>query len=217
MNTIKKTSFMLALAFVSMLAPLSCRQAGNENTSASPEGITSPVIETIMARRSVRAYKPVPVSRDTMNVILECGINAPNGMNRQSWEIRVVDNAEAIAEVTSAFLAVNPKFGEDPGFVNMFRNAPVVAFIACNPAYGMSQIDCGLLGGNMVIAAKSLGIGSCCLGGPVQFLKSSEGKFFLDKLAFSDGYELLYAIAFGYPAENPEAKPRDKSKIVFVD
>ncbi len=210
-------NFMPALAIVSMLAPLSCRQAGNEDTAAQTEGITSPAIETIMARRSVRAYKPVPVSRDTMNVILKCGINAPNGMNRQSWEIRVVDNAASIAEVTSAFLAVNPAFGEAPGFINMFRNAPTVAFIACGTASGMSQIDCGLLGENMVIAARSLGIGSCCLGGPVQFIKSPEGKFFLDKLAFSPGYELLYAIAFGYPAEEPDAKPRDASKIAFVD
>lgn len=43
----------------------------------------------------------------------------------------------------------------------------------------MSQIDCGLLGGNIMIAATSLGLGTCCLGGPIAFLKSDEGKFFL--------------------------------------
>ena len=50
----------------------------------------------------------------------------------------------------------------------------------------------------------------------LNFLKSDEGKFFLDKLAFSEGYELLYAIAIGYPAESPEAKPRKSSKISYV-
>jgi nitroreductase len=36
------------------------------------------VIENIMARRSIRKYKPETVDRETMKKILECGINAPN-------------------------------------------------------------------------------------------------------------------------------------------
>ena len=199
-------------AALALLTLSSC----SNSTQQTPEGITSPAIRTIMARRSIRSYKSNPVSRDTLDVILNCGINSANAMNRQSWEIRVVDNASLIDSVTRAFLRVNPKMANTPGFVNMFRNAPSVIFIANETASGMSQIDCGLLGGNIMIAATSLGLGTCCLGGPIAFLKSDEGKFFLDKLAFSEGYELLYAIAIGYPAESPEAKPRKSSKISYV-
>lgn len=81
----------------------------------------------------------------------------------------------------------------------------------------MSQIDCGLLGANMILTAQSMGIGSCCLGGPVRFMKSPAAAGYLKKLDFSDGYELLYAIAFGYPDEAPAAKPRDTSKVKFID
>ena len=199
-------------AALALLTLSSC----SNSTQQTQEGITSPAIRTIMARRSIRSYKSNPVSRDTLDVILNCGINSANAMNRQSWEIRVVDNACLIDSVTRAFLRVNPKMANTPGFVNMFRNAPTVIFIANETASGMSQIDCGLLGGNIMIAATSLGLGTCCLGGPIAFLKSDEGKFFLDKLAFSEGYELLYAIAIGYPAESPEAKPRKSSKISYV-
>lgn len=199
-------------AALALLTLSSC----SNSTQQTPEGITSPAIRTIMARRSIRSYKSNPVSRDTLDVILNCGINSANAMNRQSWEIRVVDNASLIDSVTRAFLRVNPKMANTPGYVNMFRNAPSVIFIANETASGMSQIDCGLLGGNIMIAATSLGLGTCCLGGPIAFLKSDEGKFFLDKLAFSEGYELLYAIAIGYPAESPEAKPRKSSKISYV-
>ena len=199
-------------AALALLTLSSC----SNSTKQTPEGITSPAIRTIMARRSIRSYKSNPVSRDTLDVILNCGINSANAMNRQSWEIRVVDNASLIDSVTRAFLRVNPKMANTPGFVNMFRNAPAVILIANETASGMSQIDCGLLGGNIMIAATSLGLGTCCLGGPIAFLKSDEGKFFLDKLAFSEGYELLYAIAIGYPAESPEAKPRKSSKISYV-
>lgn len=205
-----------AIACAAMLA--SCSQNGSgESQTTTAKSTSETVIETIMSRRSVRQYQPAPVGRDTMQVILDCGINAPNGMNRQSWEIRVVDNPEYINGITELYLKANPKAAEDPAFKNMFRNAPTVVFIAHDPEYDMSSIDCGLLGENMILSAWSMGIGSCCLGGPVRFMKSPEAAEYLDRLGFSEGYELLYCIGFGYPAESPAAKTRDASKIKFVD
>lgn len=174
------------------------------------------VIETIMSRRSIRQYKDMPVKRTKMDTILMCGINAPNGMNRQSWEIRVVGK-EYIDGVTKLYVEENPDAAKDPSFKNIFRNAPVAVLVAADTEYELSQIDCGLLGENMMLSAWSMGIGSCCLGSPVRFLKSETAKEFYDKLQFSDGYELVYAIGFGYPDEAPAAKPRDAQKIKYVD
>lgn len=174
------------------------------------------VIETIMSRRSIRQYKDMPVERTKMDTILMCGINAPNGMNRQSWEIRVVGK-EYIDGVTKLYVEENPDAAKDPSFKNIFRNAPVAVLVAADTEYELSQIDCGLLGENMMLSAWSMGIGSCCLGSPVRFLKSETAKEFYDKLQFSDGYELVYAIGFGYPDEAPAEKPRDAQKIKYVD
>lgn len=180
--------------------------------------VCNPVIETIMTRRSIRKYKDNPVNRDTMQIILECGINAPNGMNKQSWEVRVVDNPEFINGITEVYKNANPKAAEDPSFKNMFRNAPTVAFIAHDPSYDCSQIDCGLLGENMILSAWSMGIGSCCLGGPVRFINTNpDAAPYLQKLGFSEGYKLIYCIAFGHPDETPDAKPRKKEKVKFVE
>lgn len=44
-----------------------------------------------------------------MQTIVECGINAPNGMNKQSWEVRVVDNPEFINGLTEIFKKKIPK------------------------------------------------------------------------------------------------------------
>lgn len=179
---------------------------------------TNQVIETIMARRSVRKYLPQPVNRDTMQVILDCGINAPNGQNKQSWAIRVVDNPEFINGLTEVYKKANPKAAEDPDFRNMFRNAPTVVFIANDTAYDFSQVDCGLLGENMILSAWSMGIGSCCLGGPIRFMKTDPGAAeYLKRLNIPEGYDLLYCIAFGSPDESPAAKPRDASKVMFVE
>ena len=193
---------------------------GAQQGSAAGQQETSPaetVISTIMTRRSIRQYKPQAVNRDTMQIILDCGINAPNGQNKQSWEVRVVDNPDFINGVTELYKKANPKAAEDPSFKNMFRNAPTVVFVANDPAYGFSQVDCGLLGGNMMLAAQSMGIGSCCLGGPAAFMKSPEAAEYLKKLNFSEGYQLLFCIAFGYPDEAPAAKPRDAGKVQFID
>ena len=172
------------------------------------------VIENIMSRRSIRAYKPCTVARDTMQTILECGINAPNGMNRQSWEVRVVDNPEIMAEIVKLMAAGNPNV--DPGAVKgCFRGAPVMVFIARDLSYDFSPYDCGLLAENIMLSAWSLGVGSVCLGSPVRFLRNSPEA--LAKLGFSEGYTPIICIGMGYPAESPEAKPRDLGKVKFVE
>lgn len=190
----------------------------SQPAAANEADSTNQVIETIMARRSVRKYLPQPINRDTMQVILNCGINAPNGQNKQSWAIRVVDNPEFINGLTEVYKKANPKAAEDPNFRNMFRNAPTVVFIANDTAYDFSQVDCGLLGENMILSAWSMGIGSCCLGGPIRFMKTDPGAAeYLKRLNIPEGYDLLYCIAFGYPDESPAAKPRDASKVMFVE
>lgn len=175
------------------------------------------VIETIMARRSVRKYLDKPVEHSKLEVIAKCGINAPNGMNKQPWAIRIVESQDYIKEVTKIFVKANPEQAKrDPNFKNMFRNAPNIICIA-TPKGGGDGVNAGLLGENMILAAQSLGLGTCCLGGPVRFLQTNaEAKPYLDKLNIPEGYELNYIIAVGYPDETPEAKPRDTSKIEYI-
>ena len=85
--------------------------ASQKENVVAAEGLSQSeaVIKTIMERRSIRQYKPQAVNRDTMQTILKCGINAPNGMNKQSWEVRVVDNPDFINGVTELYKKANPK------------------------------------------------------------------------------------------------------------
>ena len=209
----KKYLYFTAAAFTA-LCLASCGQ--NSETVSENESL-NPVIEAIMSRRSIRKYKDTPVEREKLQLIAECGVNAPNGMNAQRWEVRIVDNAETIAAISEEYKKANPQILErDPGFKNMFRNAPAVICIAV--PIGDDGVNAGLMGENMILAAQSLGLGTVCLGGPVNFLKNSEpGKEFIGKLGFSQDYSLLYMIGVGYPDESPAAKPRDLGKIKFVD
>ena len=217
MKTLKQAA--LALLFVPFMSCGGGAQNSTDSANEQSQANKNKTIETIMSRRSIRQYKPQAVDRDTMQTIVECGINAPNGMNKQSWAIRVVDNPEYINGITEVFKKKNQdRIANDPNFKNMFRNAPTVVFIANDPSYELSQIDCGLLGENMILAAQSMGIGSCCLGSPIRFmLTEPEAAEYVKRLELPEGYNLLYCIAFGHPDESPEAKPRDTSKIKFID
>ena len=177
----------------------------------------NPVLSSIMARRSIRKYLDKPVEHEKLEVIVKCGINAPSGMNRQPWVVRVVEDQKLIADVTEVYKQANAEqVKRDKDFKNMFRNAPNLICV-CTPANGGGELDAGLLGENIMLAAQSMGLGTCCLGGPVRFLLSNEKcKFFLDRLDIPADYKLNYIIAIGYPDEQPEAKPRDASKVKFI-
>ena len=170
-------------------------------------------IENIMSRRSIRNYKQQAVPREVLNQIMECGVYAPNAMNRQSWEVRIVDNAELQASIKEAMAATGNERA-----AGCFYNAPVWVFIAQDSTSPFSAYDCGLMAENMMLAANALGVGSVCLGSPVFMIKESPMKeAVLEKLGFSEGYELCLCISMGYPDETPEAKPRDLSKVKFID
>lgn len=197
------------------LCVMSCKQ--EEAPAPEQEGEANQVIETIMARRSVRKYLDRPVEHDKLQTIVECGINAPNGMNQQPWVIRVVEDTTYIKDITEVFRTEQPEQVErDPNFKTMFRNAPTIICVA-TPKDGKGQLDAGMLGENMMLAAQSLGLGTCCLGGPVHFMKTSEAaRPYVERLNIPEDYELCYILAVGYPDEAPEAKPRDKSKIEYI-
>jgi nitroreductase len=209
MNRISK----LLIAFVALAA------VGCASESKSTPTKADVVQEVILSRRSIRDYKEEPVSREEMGKILECGIYAPSAINMQPWAVRVVDSKEFLDGVTAIAVKQNPKLKEQPGFRNFFRNAPTVAFVACPEESYSGEYDSGLLSENMMLAAWSMGIGSCCLGSVVPVMNSEEAKPYLERLELPEGYKLLVGIAFGYPASDklPTAPERDANKAYYIE
>ena len=159
----------------------------------------NPVLINIMARRSVRKYLDKPVEHEKLETVALAGINAPSAMNRQNWAVRIIEDQNLMADVKG-----------------MCRNAPNLICV-CAPAEGRFDLDAGLMGQNMMLAAQSLGLGTCIQTGPIRFLTTDEkAKTFRDSLDIPEGYKLLYVISIGYPDEQPDAKPRDASKVKYI-
>ncbi len=159
----------------------------------------NPVLSSIMARRSVRKYLDKPVEHEKLEIVALAGINAPSARNWQNWAIRIVEDQKLMADVK-----------------DKCRNAPNLICV-CAPTSGSFDLDAGLLGQNMMLAAQSLGLGTCIQTGPVRFLTTDEkAKAFRESLDIPADYRLLYIIAIGYPDEKPDAKPRDASKVKYI-
>lgn len=212
----------MIFALLVLLTIVSC--SNNTQPSCSDECCKkecNTVIETIMTRRSIRKYTDQAVPRELLDKIAECGINAPNGMNAQQWEVRIVDNPEWLKNITEAQRKAAEgtpmaKQFQDSAMKNIFRNAPAVIFIAHKPGH-CTQVDCGLMAGNMVLSAKSLGLGSIVMMGPLGFFSTEAGEPFLKSLELSEGYKLLLCVGIGYADEEPAARPRNKEVIKYVE
>lgn len=181
----------------------------------------SGVIEAIEARRSVRAYKDTPVEHEKLELLAKCGVLAPSAMNRQEWEVRIVENKAWIDGATATYLKAvegtdKAKYMLTPTFKNIFRNAAAVIFVGA-PDGVFSGENVGCMAQNIMLAATELGLGTCFLGSVQMIFAEPAMAEHLQSLGFSDGYKLRYALAVGYPDESPEAKPRDMSKIKFVE
>lgn len=203
--------------FFVLLPLLALTLVGCNPTPQNKEPMNNEVINAIMSRRSIRQYHPMPVARDTMMQIMTCGINAANGQNKQSWEVRIIDNQNTLQKVQDLMAAGNPALSAEM-VRGCMRGAPVMTFIARDLGYDFSAYDCGLLAGNMMLAAQSMGVGSICLGSPVRFINDAENSAeILSLLGFSENYELSLCIGFGYANESPAAKPRNIDKVQYLD
>ncbi|MFC1935831.1 nitroreductase family protein [Chloroflexota bacterium] len=159
-------------------------------------------IASIMGRRSVRRYRDIPVDRDTIEVLLRAGMAAPSASNRQPWEIIVVTSKETLEELTRV------KSG-----TWMLRQAPLCIAVCSNrerfypepEAQELWVQDCSAMTENILVAATSLGLGTCWCG---VFPRQRNVEEVAKILGLPDGIIPLNLIALGYPNEDPPVKDK---------
>lgn len=217
-KAMKKRNLILAALLVAFVS--SCETKQQEKAEVNKKDV---VVENIMNRRSIRSYKPEQIKDDELKQIIECGINAPSGLNKQSWELRVIQNPDLIAEMNNGFVKYaagkemegSASRSQQPGF-SVFHGAPTVIVVASDQSL-YSPVDCGLLGENILLSAEAMNIGTCVVGGVIEYLDTPEAKEnILPRLNLSEDYKPLYTIVMGYKNESPKAKARDTSKVEYI-
>ncbi|MBE0664689.1 MAG: nitroreductase family protein, partial [Candidatus Aminicenantes bacterium] len=90
---------------------------------------------------------------------------------------------------------------------NIFYNAPTVVILAAKKDAISPLADVCAALQNMLLAAESLGIGSCWMGF-AKFYFSDQPSY--KKIGIPEGYEVFYALTLGYKPAGWKAKPRQR-------
>lgn len=179
------------------------------------------VINAIKSRRSVRSYKSDILSRETLQAIIEAGCYAPTGHNTQAWHFSAVQDRALLEEVNAKAKQVMSgvpvdwiqNIGRNPA-VDITHKAPALIIVSCKQGAVSGPSDCTAAMENMMIAAESLGIGSCWMGFVSFIFKDAQT---MKKLGVPEGYEPQQAAVFGYPeGEKRQAPARNFDVVTFT-
>ena len=167
------------------------------------------VLDCLMTRRSVKAYRPDAVPEDRLNRILEAGLYAASGLNRQGTIILCITDRALRDRLSRMNAAILGRAGSDP-----FYGAPCVMVVLAERECSTGIYDGSLVLGNMMIAAHAEGLGSCWIHRAKEEFDSAEGKSILHRLGVTGDYVGVGHLIVGYPAgEEPQAKPRREGRI----
>ena len=161
-------------------------------------------LEAISTRTSVRKFLDKEIPLEIIKTILEAGIKAPSGGNRQPWRFVVVTDKDKI------------KNFEPEDHQPCVEEAPAVIVACTNPHDTWETYDendqCYILDTaasiqNMLLAIHDQGLGGVWI---VSFSKREVRK----QLNIPLHWQIVSIIPFGYPAENNAARPRKKLENV---
>ena len=170
------------------------------------------IIEAMLRRRSCRSYEPRQVDEAALQEILHAGTYAASGMGRQAAKIVVVQDPDTIAQLRRMNAEIMGNPNTDP-----FYGAPTVCVVLADTNVRTWQEDGSLVIGNLMLAASTLGVGSCWIHRAREEFDSEEGKSLLAKWDIPDCYRGVGHCILGYPAQTPgEARERKSDFIVRV-
>ena len=153
-------------------------------------------VADIKNRRSVKEYKKEQISDAELMEVLEAGMNAPSGGNRQSAIFIVVQNREWIDKLC----VLNAKIAGAPEGWDVFYGAPTVIVVAASTETADAVKDGSLAIGNMLNAAYALGLGARWINRADGMLEDELGKQLLKEAGYEGDYVGVGNVILGYPA-----------------
>ncbi len=177
------------------------------------EDLMNPVIETILARRSVRKFTEEEISVDKLQMLLKCAYHAPSGHNMQSWQFTVVQKEADIQKLKDA--ARESAQHKKVHFYG-FENPKVVILVSNNRRNPDGCQDASCAAENIMLAAHSYGIGSVWLN-PLMTLRDEEPvKTVLDQFGIPENHIVWATIALGYAISDGAVLKKKENVVKFV-
>ena len=158
------------------------------------------LLDLILSRRSIRRYENKDISEEVLQQILETGRQAPSAANRQPIRFVIVKDHDILKNLCD-------------NLINRFVKYAPVAIVGCADIKSLltgkwAVVDATIAMQNMVIAAWTLGIGSCWIG-------ACDEEKVKELLKIPDKWKIVALLTFGYPAEKPEQRKKKPFEKMF--
>jgi nitroreductase len=186
------------------------------------------VMQAILGRHSVRAFRETPVSREAIDKLVAAAAAAPSPRNSQPWEFHIAlgETRRKVVEVvaqTTVYLAeyvdmLTPEqLQRAEEFYSDLGCAPLVVAVSLpltedRLTMTNEYISAGAAIENLLLAATGLGLGACNITAPVWVRDELMNVF-----QVGEGREIVSLLVVGEPAEAPVAPPHRQDVGVILD
>ena len=190
-------------------------------------------IENMLARHSCRNYLPDAVDRQTIDLLIETGIAAARGFSKHPRKFVVITDPECLSKVNKAVrdaYRMIPITDDLPDVMKkaikeavenddatFLQGAPVFIIISVDKGDLNGEATTALALGNMMLAAQSLGLGSCWLNQIPRMAKLPPIQALLSEIGIPETDIVFGTLVVGYPQTEVEGPPREASEVVFFD
>lgn len=165
------------------------------------------IMQNILTRRSVRAFRPDQVKDEDLEQILQAGLYAPSAMNRQTWQFTVVQGEDHLQTLTKVMQKAlnNPNYN--------FYQPPTLILVSNVRENGNAFADTGCAMENMLLAAHSLGLATVWINQLKDTCDLPEVRRVLDGFGVPASHIVCATVALGY-AKEPLPAARERVGVV---
>jgi nitroreductase len=183
--------------------------------------IHNETLNIIKQRRSIRSYKDGQISDEQLQAVLEAGLYTPNA-GGQVWHFTAVQNRDMLSRLNAAAKQAARQsdmewlkdLGGDEHFDCLY-GAPALVIISGDSRSPVPlDSDCAAAAQNMLLAAESLGLGSCWIYFVLMAFDSPEGNELRGELKIPEGYRPYCSAVLGYKQGEAPAAPERKSGLI---
>ncbi len=169
------------------------------------------VLKCIKTRRSIRAYKSEMPTKEQIATVLDAGVAAPTGRNCQGVIFVAItdkDTRDRYAKANAAVIG---------SVTDTFYNAPVIIAVLTKKGTSCCEYNGPIALENMMLAAHSIGLGSCWIHRAKQVFEEPEWQEWLRSIGVEGEYEGVGNLALGYiDGEYPAEKEKNPDRIFMV-
>jgi nitroreductase len=181
-------------------------------------------IKIIKQRRSVRRFLEKQISEDDLNAIINAGLYAPNGGTNLEEDVcfTIIQNKDVLDKLNllakeaakQSPLEWLKDLGNNENF-NCLYNAPAFIIVSVREQSASAVYDCSALTQTMLLAAESIGLGTCWLYFPLQAFENDKNGELIKALKIPQGFKPITSMVIGYKENNEIAIPKRKTKNIY--